>query len=145
MVEFEKGEKVGVSFCLLGAKIRYDGGSSENENVLRLLGQGLNIIPICPELLGGLTTPRAATERLGDRVVTKEGEDLTAEYARCAEEELALLLELGVTKLIVYSKSPTCGTRTFDGSFTHTRIERRGIFAEMCERNGINVYSEEEI
>jgi uncharacterized protein YbbK (DUF523 family) len=146
MIEFEKGEKVGVSFCLLGANTRYDGAANLNEKVLQLHRLGVVLIPLCPEQLGGLPTPRSPAERLGDRVVTKEGRDVTAEFTRGAEEAITTLQKLEIHKVILKARSPSCGSgQTYDGTFTHTKIERDGIFAELCKQNGIQVYSEEEI
>ena len=146
MIEFEKGEKIGVSACLLGCRTRYDGDSKPYEKVIGLVQKGVILIPLCPEQLGGLPTPRISSERRGNRVLSKEGVEVTEKFTRGAREALQLLELLGINKIILKARSPSCGSgQTYDGSFTGTLIERDGVFAEMCKKNGIKVFTEEEV
>ena len=132
-----------ISACLLGYCCRFDGSNNGPIAELLALKKRCHLIPICPEQLGGLTTPRLPAERLGDRVVTIEGNDITAQYERGAREALRLARLFGCEYAILKSRSPSCGSgHIYDGTFTHTVIERSGTTAELLAANGITVLDE---
>lgn len=136
-----------VSACLLGANTRYDGKSSSTEKVISLLKQH-NLIPVCPEQLGGMQTPRHPSEiQAGESVIKNcRGEDVTSCFIKGAEEALNLAFLYKCKRAILKSKSPSCGKGlVYDGSFSRRLIEGNGIFAQMLIDNGIEVYTEKDI
>jgi uncharacterized protein YbbK (DUF523 family) len=134
-----------VSACLAGLHCRYDGSEKPCAEVIRLVAEG-KAIPICPEQLGGLPTPRQPSEINGDRVIRKDGGDVTAEFQQGAREALKLAQLVGAKTAILKAKSPSCGSgKIYDGSFSGTLIAGDGILAKMCKENGIEVKTEEEI
>lgn len=134
-----------VSRCLLGAPCRYDGASRPCPAVAELRGL-FRFVPICPECDGGLPVPRPPCERRGDRVVTKDGADLTAFYRRGAEIALAKARETGATVALLKSRSPSCGVgRIHDGTFSGGLTDGDGMTAELLKENGIEVYSENDL
>lgn len=104
-------------------------------------------MPVCPEQMGGLTTPRDPAECLGDKIVTIGGAgDITAECRKGAEEALKLAKLAGCKEAILKSKSPSCGCgKIYDGTFTGTLTDGDGIFTELLKENGITVLTEDEI
>ncbi len=134
-----------VNACLLGVACRYDGGSKPRPEILSL-AQKHELIPVCPEQLGGLPTPRTPSERRGDRVVMADGADVTVQYRRGAAEALRLYRALGCEAAILKERSPSCGSgRIYDGSFTGTLTDGWGVAAELLRRSGVPVYGESEI
>ena len=134
-----------VSACLLGVACRYDGGSKPRPEILSLT-QKHELIPVCPEQLGGLPTPRTPSERRGDRVVMADGADVTVQYRRGAAEALRLYRALGCEAAILKERSPSCGSgRIYDGSFTGALTDGWGVAAELLRRSGVPVYGESEI
>lgn len=137
--------KILVSACLLGCPCRYDGDSRENPAVLAL-GKEHTLIPVCPEQLGGLPTPRTPSERIGDKVMMKTGEDVTAAYQKGAETALRLAKLLGADLALLKARSPSCGKGTiYDGSFTGKLIPGNGVTAALLMESGIPVFTEEEL
>lgn len=134
-----------VSACLLGRPCRYDGQSRPAEGLFRLAEiQGVRLVPVCPECDGGLPTPRTPAERVGQRVINRDGVDVTAEYRRGAEIALATAKKEGCRYALLKERSPSCGsTHIYDGTFTGKLISGRGVCCEMLENAGISVYSEE--
>jgi uncharacterized protein YbbK (DUF523 family) len=134
------------SACLLGVKCAYDGEIHLKESVLKLLGKE-NLIPVCPEQLGGLTTPRIESEiQGGDKVVNKKGEDVTEQFKRGAEETLKIAKLLNVEKAILKQRSPSCGGgQIYDGSFSKKVISGDGFTTRLLKENGIEVISEEDL
>lgn len=134
-----------VSACLAGLHCRYDGGEKSNETVIRLVQEG-KALPVCPEQLGGLTTPRLPCEIINGRVIRKDGADVTAEFERGARECLTLAELTGAKSAILKAKSPSCGFgRVYDGSFSGRVIEGDGVFGALCRENGISVQTEEDL
>ena len=133
-----------VSACLLGAPCRYDGTGKLEPALERLRAQGHTLVPVCPEVLGGLPTPRPPAERQPDgRVVTREGVDVTAEYRAGAERVLELARAHGCTLAVLKERSPSCGRgQIYDGTFAHTLIPGSGVAAQLLEEQGIAVYGE---
>ena len=136
-----------ISRCLLGEPCRYDGKSKPlPAETLQALREQYELIPVCPEVLGGLPTPRTPSERQGGRVVMKTGADVTAEYRRGAGEALRLAQENHVCAALLKERSPSCGKgEIYDGTFTGTLTEGNGVTAELLMENGIPVYGESEI
>ena len=133
-----------VSACLLGCPCRYDGAAKPCPAVLAL-AERHELVPVCPEQLGGLPTPRNPSERRGERVVMNDGRDVTAEYRRGAEEALRLARLYGCTAAVLKEKSPSCGRGTvYDGTFTRTLTPGDGVTAEALLAAGIPVYGESE-
>lgn len=138
-------ENILVSACLLGVACRYDGKRKPNEAVIALK-EKYNLIPVCPEIMGGLPTPRLPSEIRGETVIMENGEDVTDKYSRGAEETLRLARLFGCGKAVLKEKSPSCGSgRIYDGTFSKTLTEGNGITAGMLLANGIRVAGETEI
>jgi uncharacterized protein YbbK (DUF523 family) len=134
-----------VSACLAGIECRFDGRARPNPKVMELVKAG-KAIPVCPEQLGGLPTPRAWAERKGSEVVTKDGKDVTAGFLKGAEEALKIAKLAGCREAVLKSKSPSCGSgMIFDGTFSERLVEGDGIFAELLKKNGIKVFTENDI
>lgn len=132
-----------VSACLAGEPCRYDGGCSPCPAVQRLIRAG-QALPVCPETLGGLPTPRVPSEIRGGRVVAKDGTDVTDAFTRGAEEALRLAQENGCTAAILKARSPSCGSgEIYDGTFTGTRVSGEGVFARMAREAGLEIWNEE--
>ena len=143
-----------ISGCLAGIKCRYDGGSYVEKAAGLLSGGGA--VPVCPEQLGGCTTPRAPAEIQGGtgadvldgrcRVINKAGEDVTDSFIKGAEETLRIAVITGADKAVLKARSPSCGCgRIYDGSFSGAVREGNGVAAELLTRNGIKVVTEEEL
>jgi len=138
-------EKILVSACLLGINCKYSGDNNLNNKIIEYL-KDKEVIPICPEQLGGLKTPRIASEIVGDKVINREGQDVTKEYKKGAEESLYIAKLLGVKKALLKESSPSCGSNTiYDGTFTGNKINGIGITAKLLKENGIEVISENEV
>ena len=124
-------EKILVSSCLLGLNCKYDGGNNASKEVDEFL-KDYEVIPICPEIMGGLATPRVGAARCGDKVITKDGKD--------AEESLFLAKKYNVKKALLKLRSPSCGSgKIYDSTFTHTLIDGNGVTAELLKQNGIEI------
>lgn len=139
--------KLLVSACLLGVNCRYNAEPKAlPDDLLSRLLERHTVVPVCPEQLGGLTTPREPSERQGARVVMRSGRDVTAAYARGAQEALRLARQFGCTAAVLKERSPSCGHgEIYDGTFTGTRTSGDGVTAALLLENGIAVYSESEI
>lgn len=134
-----------VSACLAGIKCRWDGEVRPCQKVIDLVKQG-KAIPLCPEQLGGLTTPRMPSEQKGGKVFTKEGKDVTTEFETGAKEALKIAKLINCKEAILKSKSPSCGSgRIYDGTFSGNLIEGDGIFAKLLKEHNIKVLTENEI
>ena len=134
-----------VSACLAGVPCRFDGQTKCYEKVRELVKTGQTIL-VCPEQLGGLTTPRIPSEISGNKVFNKAGTDVTAQFARGAEITLALAKEYGCRRAIFKSRSPSCGKgKVYDGTFSGRLVDGNGFTADLLLKNGIEVLTEEEI
>ena len=128
-----------VSACLAGFRCRYDGAAKQSDRIQKLVSEG-KAIPVCPEVLGGLPTPRCPAERRGLRVITREGKDVTAAFQLGAEETLRLARLYGADRAILKARSPSCGCgRVYDGSFSGKLTGGYGITAELLLKNGVTV------
>ena len=137
--------KILVSACLLGVACKYSGGDNVCPALLNAVQHsGHTFIPICPEVYGGLPTPRPPAERTGDCVLTETGTDVTAQYQRGAEAALQLARLTGCEAAILKANSPSCGCGTiYDGTFRHRKIVGDGVTAELLQAHGICVYNED--
>ncbi len=137
--------RVVFSQCMLGVKCRYDGKCAVKQAVLdEATTRGW--IPVCPEILGGLTTPRPPAERQGERVVNCEGTDVTAQYIRGAEEALRIAKLYGAKYALLKERSPSCGCgEIYDGTFTGAKIAGDGLTAALFKENGIQVFGETQL
>lgn len=134
-----------VSACLLGVCCRYDGESKPNPDVIALRDK-FTLIPICPEVDGGLPTPRTPSERVGERVLMRDGKDVTSNYRDGALMALDRAKTFSCSAAILKARSPSCGSGLiYDGSFSGNLIPGDGVAAEMLKKAGIDVYTEEEI
>ena len=138
-------EKILISKCLLGENCTYRGDSNFCEKAAALK-EKYELIPVCPEMDGGLPTPRDPAERTGDRVFTCNGADVTAEYIKGAEIALKTALNNNVKLAVLKARSPSCGSGViYDGTFTKTKVSGDGVAAELLKKHGIKVLTEEEI
>lgn len=138
-------ENVVVSACLLGHNCKYNGGNNYCEK-LEKLKEKYNFIDICPEVLGGLPTPRVPSEVMGNKVINKEGQDVTENYNRGAYLALEKALINNCFLAILKAKSPSCGCgKIYDGSFSNTLIDGDGITTRIFKEKNIKVITEEEI
>lgn len=134
-----------ISACLLGIACRYDGASKRLSDV-DFTKLGIRLIPICPESEGGLPTPRPPAERVGDRVVNREGADVTDAYLRGAEYAVALAAQKSCPVALLKERSPSCGNgRIYDGSFSGRLTDGDGTAAERLKQAGVTVFGESEI
>ena len=140
-------EKVLISACLLGVDCKYNGGNNRlPEEKLQKLKADCELIPVCPEAYGGLTTPRAPSERLGGGVVSSTGRDVTAEFQRGAAAALHLAQLFDIKTAILKENSPSCGCGTiYDGTFSGTLVPGNGVTAELLKAHGITVIGESKI
>ena len=131
--------KIAVSACLLGENCKYNGGNNYSEKVSEYV-KGHEVIPVCPEVFGGLPTPREPSEIVDGIVRHKDGSSVDKEFRKGAEAAFKIIKEKEVELVILQSRSPSCGVNTiYDGSFSGKIIKGHGIFAEILLRNGIKV------
>lgn len=136
---------IAVSACLLGEKCRYDGKSNQNERVIAL-GKKALLVPVCPEVAGGLPTPRPCAEIKDGRVVTQDGSDVTQQFEAGAMACLGCAKAQGCRAAVLKARSPSCGAgEIYDGSFSHSVIKGNGVFAGLLEKAGIRVFTEEQV
>ena len=134
-----------VSACLLGIRCKYSGGDNLCPQVAALRDQ-YQLVPVCPEQLGGLPTPRAPAERRGDQIITTDGRDVTAEYQKGAEEALRLARLFNCQAAVLKARSPSCGCgEIYDGTFTGTRVPGDGVTAALLRDSGLTVLTEEDL
>ena len=137
--------KVGVSACLVGKNTKYDGGNNYNKYVIEYL-KDKEVVLICPEVFGGLPTPRIPSEQLNDKVINSKNEDVTKQFNDGALISLKKLQEENVNVLILKERSPSCGyKKIYDGTFSKTIIDGNGIFASLALKNGFTIYTESDI
>lgn len=141
-----------ISACLCGINCKYDGSNNANTFFMDLLSRNL-VLPVCPEQLGGLPTPRPPCEILGGdgaavlagtaRVLAQDGRDFSAEFVRAAHETLHIAQLAGLETAVLKSNSPSCGVcRIYDGSFTHAVVSGDGVTTALLRQHGIAVYHE---
>lgn len=134
-----------VSACLMGVYCRYDGKTKQLADLEELMKKH-TLIPVCPEIMGGLPTPRAAVETTGDLAINKDGEDVTEQFQRGANEVLRLAKLYHCELAILKERSPSCGSgKIYDGTFSGNLIDGDGITAGLLLKNGIKVIGETKI
>lgn len=134
-----------VSACLLGESCRYDGKSKPCERVMALKDT-YNLIPVCPEVMGGLPTPRVPSEICGERVLMKDGRDVTENYNCGAQKALEIARQNACTVAILKEKSPSCGSGLIhNGLFDGRLVDGDGITTRLLKNEGIRVLGESEI
>lgn len=145
-----------VSACLLGQPVRYDGRDSGHPDLLQRWQAEGRVIPLCPEVAGGLPTPRPPAEIPGGQggsvldgeaqVLTGLGHDVSAAFLAGAQRALALVRQHGIRVAVLKSGSPSCGNRlTYDGSFSGTKVPGEGVTTALLRREGVEVFSELEL
>ena len=138
-------ERILISACLVGDNVKYDGGNNKNPLISKLL-EKYELVPFCPEVEGGLPTPRHPSEQRGEQVVNDIDEDVTDEFNKGADLALNICLYLKIKKAILKERSPSCGVHSiYDGTFSHKVIPGSGVTATLLKRKGIEVYNEDEI
>lgn len=140
-------QKILMSACLLGAKVRYDGGDCAQENALiqKWLAED-RIITLCPEMAGGLPTPRPPAEMIEEKVMTNTGIDVTTEFHKGAELALTICQKHQIKFALLKARSPSCGNiQIYDGTFSRTLIEGQGITAALLTAHGVKVFNETQL
>ena len=151
-------QKILFSSCLLGEKVCYDGGTRTVDNEIVQKWQAeMRIIIACPEVAGGLPTPRPAAQIKGTNggagvlngkasVIKKDQSNITAAFTAGANHALALVKKHGIKIAVMKERSPSCGvTQIYDGSFSGGKINGMGVTAALLENHGVKVFSEEQI
>ena len=129
--------KILVSACLLGENCKYSGGNNKNRAVLNFV-RGHEIVPVCPEVMGGLPVPRMPAEIVKGVVRRRNGNSVDQEFRSGAEKALAIALDENVDLAILQSRSPSCGVKAvYDGTFSGKIIPGEGVFAALLRQNGI--------
>ena len=140
--------KILVSTCLYGGEpVRYDGKTKALEDVrfLKWKEEG-RLVPVCPEVFGGLPVPRVDAQRQGDKVITRDGRDVTAEYLKGAQEAVRLAKEENVICAVMKAKSPSCGNSLiYDGTFSGELVPGEGTAVQLLRKAGVTVFSETEL
>ncbi len=135
-------EKLLISACLMGERCRYD-GKGQRHPLIEALSERYDLIPVCPEQLGGLPTPRTPSERRGKRVIAQDGRDVTEAFRLGADKALYIVLEQSIPRALLKERSPSCGFgEIYDGSFSGRRIPGNGVAAETLSAHGIKIWGE---
>ena len=138
-------EKLLISACILGINCKYNGKNNYNPLVEKLKEKYI-LIPICPEEMGGLSTPRNPSEILNDKVISSAGDDVTNNFFDGANKALDIAKKENISKALLKEGSPSCGSNyIYDGTFTKTKINGMGITARLLKNNNIKIYTEDEI
>ncbi len=149
-------EKLLISACLLGQRVRYDGGGFDPVQLLLDWQSEGRLVVVCPEVAGGLPTPRPPAEIPGGQgalvlageqvVVTDQGEDVSAAFIRGAEQALALVRKHRIRYALLKARSPSCGNvENYDGSFSGVRVSGEGVTAAALRQAGVRVFNEEQL
>lgn len=137
--------KLLVSACLMGMGCRYDGKNNQLPRLAELMKKH-TCIPVCPEVFGGLPTPRPPAERLGNKVVNNQGQDVTDAFVRGTAEVLRLADLYHCKAALLKERSPSCGSgQIYDGTFSKTLTEGDGLAAQLLKKKGLTVYGESQI
>lgn len=133
-----------VSACLIGENCKYNGGNNASPAILAFL-KDKQVIPVCPELLAGMPAPRPPVEVNGNRVIRKNGEDVTDAYCSGVRKAMEIAAQQPVDLVILKSRSPTCGVgQRYDGTFTSTLVNQSGLFAQALQQAGYTVKSSDD-
>ncbi len=136
-----------ISACLLGVNCKYNASNNKLDDItIQKLQQKYNLIPICPEIMGGMPTPRNPVEIKNGKIIDQKNNDYTQNFQKGAQESLKIAQLFHAQKALLKESSPSCGSHTiYDGSFTHKKIPGMGITAEKLSHNKIQTYSEENV
>lgn len=138
-------EKLLISACLLGRNCKYNGGNNYTPAV-EALKERYELVPVCPECFGGLPIPHEPSERVGDRVLSRTGQDVTAQFLSGAERTLEKAREAGCTLALLKERSPSCGCGAiYDGTFTGAVVPGNGVAAELLLKSGVKICGESRI
>ncbi|MEG0033987.1 MAG: DUF523 domain-containing protein [Bacilli bacterium] len=138
-------EKILVSACLAGEKTRYDGKSSYIP-LFKELQKKYDIILVCPEVFGGLSTPRPRSEIKNGKVINEKGFDVTKKFESGVDKAITAVKYFNITKALLKDGSPSCGSsKIHDGSFTSAMISGQGLLAERLTKIGVEIYTEDQI
>ena len=144
-VHYRTKEPLLISACLMGTACRYDGKSKPMDGWEKLT-EKYDLIPVCPEQLGGLPTPRPPAERTQDRVLTEDGTDVTDQYRQGAEEVCRLAAATGCRKALLKQRSPSCGSKEiYDGTFSRNLVSKDGMTAELLRAAGLEIFDETQL
>ena len=143
-------EKILISSCLIGEKVKYNGKDNLLENsVLELLMKNYQLIPFCPEVEGGLPIPRVPCEIISTnpiKIINKIGEDKTAHFLKGAEKTLQLCKKEKIKIAILKANSPSCSNnKIYDGTFSSNKTDGLGVTAKLLKQNNIKIINEDEI
>ena len=131
--------RIAVSACLIGENCKYSGGNNYSEKVIDYI-KGNEVLPVCPEVLGGLPVPRESAEIVNGIVSHKDGTSVDEEFRKGAKKALETVKEQKIDLVILQSRSPSCGVNAiYDGSFSGKLISGKGVFADLLQKNGIKV------
>ncbi|ENZ01935.1 hypothetical protein HMPREF1092_01169 [Clostridium thermobutyricum] len=134
-----------ISACLCGVNCKYNGSNNYNEKIKEILEE-YEYMLVCPEQLGGLTTPRKPAEIIKDKVIDNEGKDVTINFEKGALETLKIAQLTNTKYALLKEGSPSCGSNfIYDGNFNGTKILGEGLTAKLLKKNGIKIFSENEI
>ena len=137
--------KIAVSACLLGHNCKYNGSNNRNQAVIDYISSH-EVVPVCPEKLGGLPAPRVPAEIVDGIVMNAEGESVDAQFRRGARRALDIVQRAGVGCAILQPRSPSCGVHhIYDGSFSGTLIDGEGVFAALLREHGIATYEPDDL
>ena len=138
-------EKLLISACLLGRNCKYNGGNNYHPLTEKLQEQ-YDLVPVCPECMGGLPIPHDPSERVGDKVLSKTGADVTAAFRLGAEKTVEAASQSGAKKAVLKERSPSCGFGSiYDGTFTGTVVPGNGVAAEALAAEGVAIWGESRI
>ena len=141
----EKHLKIMVSACLLGENCKYNGENNYNKNVLNFI-KGHEVIPVCPEVLGGLLIPRIPAEIVNGIVTRRDGYSVDTEFRMGAKIALEKAIKENIDLVILQSRSPSCGVKQiYDGSFSGKKIDGQGIFAKLLLEHNFSVLDAEDL
>ena len=140
-------EKILISACLMGRNCKYNGGNNGlSPEIVEKLREKYQLIEVCPECDGGLSTPRLPSERRGEKLINSAGEDVTGQFKKGAELALKTAIENGCRKALFKERSPSCGSGViYDGSFSKSLKAGDGVTAELLKKNGIEIIGESKI
>ena len=140
-------QNVLISACLLGVDCKYNGSNNKlDDEIIHSLKEKYNLIPVCPEIMGGMPTPRNPVEMSDGKVFDYDGEEFTKEFEKGSEEVVKLAKLYDATIAILKENSPSCGTNyIYDGTFNHQKIKGMGIAAHKLSKENIKLFNEENI
>ena len=140
-------QNVLISACLLGVDCKYNGSNNKlDDEIINLLKEKYNLIPVCPEIMGGMPTPRNPIEIKDGKVFDNDGVEFTKEFEKGSEEVVKLAKLYDTTIAILKENSPSCGSNyIYDGTFNHQKIKGMGIAAHKLSKENIKLFSEENV